>query len=115
MPRTERDLAVCDVLPVVLFLSTALIEWRRKVVDDQRPINGTLLREWVRVGNVRWEVVRRSWSVFTGNTTELLDLLKVPATNMAAALQLMGDDVGANESFWGASRPAAPQPARQRC
>lgn len=56
--------------------------------------------QWVRAGSDRWEVVRRSWSVFVRNTTELIDLLKTPATDIAVSLQLMGDDREATASFW---------------
>jgi len=70
------------------------------VYDDQRPVDGNLWGQWVRDGNDRWEVVRRSWSVFVRNTTELIDLLKIPATDIAASLQLMGDDREATGKFW---------------
>jgi len=70
------------------------------VVEDPRPIDGTLWGAWVRAGNDRWEVVRRSWSVFSRNTTELIDLLNVPATNIVVSLQLMGDDHDATNAFW---------------
>jgi len=70
------------------------------VVEDSRPVNGSLWGEWVRAGNDRWEVVRRSWSVFIRNTTELIDLLKIPATNVVVSLQLMGDDPGTTNAFW---------------
>ena len=49
------------------------------VVDDPRPINANLWGQWVRAGNDRWDVVRRSWTVFARNTTELIELLKIPA------------------------------------
>jgi hypothetical protein len=62
------------------------------VIDDPRPINGRLWGAWLRAGNDRWDVVRRSWSVSVRNTTELIDLLKVPATKIAFSLQLMNDD-----------------------
>ena len=68
--------------------------------DDQRPVDGNLWGQWVRAGNDRWEVVRRSWSVFVRNTTELIDLLNIPATDIAASLQLMGDDREATGMFW---------------
>ena len=55
------------------------------MVDDPRPIDGNLWGQWVRAGSDRWEVVRRSWSVFVRNTTELIDLLKIPGTNMAVS------------------------------
>jgi hypothetical protein len=70
------------------------------VDDNQRPVDGNLWGQWVRAGNDRWEVVRRSWSVFVRNTTELIDLLKIPATDIAASLQLMGDDREATGMFW---------------
>ena len=70
------------------------------VDDDQRPVDGNLWGQWVRAGNDRWEVVRRSWSVFVRNTTELIYLLKIPATDIAASLQLMGDDREATGMFW---------------
>lgn len=70
------------------------------VDDDQRPVDGSLWGQWVRGGNDRWEVVRRSWSVFVRNTIELIDLLKIPATDIAASPQLMGDDREATEVFW---------------
>jgi hypothetical protein len=62
------------------------------VVDDPRPINGRLWGAWLGAGKDRWDVVRRSWSIFVRNTTELIDLLKIPATNIAFSLQLMNDD-----------------------
>jgi hypothetical protein len=68
--------------------------------DDPRPIDGNLWGQWVAAGNDRWEVVRRSWSVFVRNTTELIDLLKIPATDLAVSLQLMGDDREATALFW---------------
>lgn len=70
------------------------------MVDDPRPVNGNLWGEWVGAGNERWEVVRRSWAVFGRNTKELIDLLNIPATNRAVALQLMGDDREASRPFW---------------
>jgi hypothetical protein len=70
------------------------------VVDDLSPIDGNLWGQWVRAGSERWEVVRRSWSVFSRNTTELIDLLKLPATNIAVSLQLMGDDRETAATFW---------------
>jgi hypothetical protein len=71
------------------------------MVPDARPINGSLWGAWVRGGADRWEVVRRSWGIFTRNTTELMDLLNRPTTNPALALTLMGDDLEATEPFWG--------------
>ena len=68
--------------------------------DDPRPVDGNLWGQWVRAGNDRWEVVRRSWSVFVRNTTELVDLLKIPATDIATSLQLMGDDREVTALFW---------------
>jgi hypothetical protein len=70
------------------------------VVDDSLSIDGNLWGQWVRAGSERWEVARRSWTVFTRNTTELIDLVKMPATNIALALQLMGDDRETTEAFW---------------
>jgi hypothetical protein len=72
---------------------------RHEVIEGPRPINGRLWGEWVRAGNDRWEVVRRSWSVFVRNTDELIDLLNIPATNVVFSLQLMNDDQGAMP-FW---------------
>ena len=69
------------------------------MVDDPRPINGNLWGQWVRAGNDRWHVVRRSYTVFARNTTELIELLKIPATNIAFSLGLMGDDQEAMP-FW---------------
>ena len=68
--------------------------------DDQRPVDGNLWGQWVRAGNDRWEVVRRSWSVFVRNTTELVDLLKIPANDVATSRQLMRDDREATALFW---------------
>lgn len=67
---------------------------------DERPIDGSRWGEWVRAGRERWEVVRRSWSVFTRNTTELMNLLNAPATNPLVALQLMGDESETTAPFW---------------
>lgn len=67
---------------------------------DPRPVNGQLWGEWIRAGAERWDVVQRSWFVFARNTTELIDLLKVPATNIDASMLLMGDDLHAAAPFW---------------
>ena len=76
-------------------------EARNRVTDDDpRPVDGTLWGQWVRAGNDRWEVVRRSWSVFVRNTAELIDLLKIPTNDIAASLQLMSDDREATALFW---------------
>jgi hypothetical protein len=69
-------------------------------VVDERPIDGSRWGEWVGAGGERWEVVRRSWTVFTRNTTELMALLNIPVTNVAFALQLMGDDRETTDPFW---------------
>jgi hypothetical protein len=68
--------------------------------DDTRPIDGSRWGEWVRAGNERWEVVRRSFGVFRRNTTELIELLNIPATNVAVSLELMGDDRDTTDAFW---------------
>jgi hypothetical protein len=68
--------------------------------DDSRPVDGTRWGKWVRAGNERWEEVRRSWSVFVRNTNELVDLLKIPATDINASLQLMSDDRDATALYW---------------
>jgi hypothetical protein len=70
------------------------------VDGDPRPVNGHLWGQWVAAGSDRWEVVRRSSAVFVRNTTELVDLLKVPATNIAFSLQLMSDDHQGSTQFW---------------
>jgi hypothetical protein len=70
------------------------------VVDDTRPIDGSRWGEWVRAGSERWEVVRRSLIVFRRNTTELIDLLNIPANDIAFSLQLMGDDRETTDPFW---------------
>jgi hypothetical protein len=71
-----------------------------KVVDDPRPVDGTLWGQYVRAGHERWEVVRRSWSVFVRNTQELQRLLSLPATNPAISLLLMSDDREATTPYW---------------
>ena len=72
----------------------------RTVDDDDRPVDGNLWGQWVRAGAERWEVVRRSWSIFVRNTTELVSILSLPTTNMVVSLQLMGDDHEATSLFW---------------
>ena len=70
------------------------------MVVDPRPINGDMWGQWIRAGAERWDVVQRSWSVFARNTTELVNLLKMPATNFDVSLLLMGDDIDASAPFW---------------
>lgn len=70
------------------------------VADDTRPLDGSRWGQWVSAGSARWEVVRRSFSVFTRNTTELIDLLNRPATDIAFALHLMGNDRDTTDAFW---------------
>jgi hypothetical protein len=52
------------------------------------PVDGTSWGLWVRAGHERWEIVRRSWSVFNRNTHELIRLLSHPENNLGASLQL---------------------------
>ena len=68
------------------------------MVDDPRPINAPLWGAWVRAGADRWDVLGRSWTTFTRNTTELIDLLN-RAANLALALTLMNDDQQ-TDGFW---------------
>lgn len=70
------------------------------LTGDTRPIAGGPWGEWVGAGAERWQVVGRSFTVFSRNTTELMDLLNAPATDVALSLQLMGDDRGATDAFW---------------
>jgi hypothetical protein len=69
-------------------------------VVDERPVDGSRWGEWVRAGSERWAVVGRSYSVFARNTSELMNLLNIPNTNTAVALQLMGDDREATAPYW---------------
>ena len=69
------------------------------MVNDPGPVDGTLWGQYVRAGHERWEVVRRSWSIFVRNTHELLCLLTV-STSDAAVSVLMSDDREATKSFW---------------
>jgi hypothetical protein len=69
-------------------------------VVDERPIDGSRWGEWVGAGSERWDVVRRSWSIFQRNTTELMNLLNTPVNDTLFALQLMGDDHEATAPFW---------------
>jgi hypothetical protein len=56
---------------------------------------------WVRDGSERWDVVRRSLSVFTLNTNELMDVLNRPRADPALALRLLNDDAGEETlPFW---------------
>jgi hypothetical protein len=70
------------------------------VSEDPRPVNGTLWGRWVKGGNEHWDVVRRSWSVFVRNTTELVDLLKKPTADIGLALQLVSPDPRVGTPFW---------------
>ena len=67
---------------------------------DERPIDGSRWGEWARAGSERWEVVGRSYSVFARNTAELMNLLNIPSTNTAVAMQSMGDDAEATAPYW---------------
>ena len=69
---------------------------------DERPIDGGRWGKWVQDGSERWDVVQRSWNVFALNTTDLVGLLNIPATNIAQSLLLMGDDRQAAAPFWAA-------------
>jgi hypothetical protein len=68
--------------------------------DDPPPVNGNLWGAWNKGAVDRWNTVHRSWNVFARNTTELINHLKVPATNIVFSLQLMGDDRDATQPFW---------------
>lgn len=70
------------------------------MTDDTRAVDGTAWGHWVRAGHERWEVVRRSWTVYFRNTHELIRLLQIPAKNLGVSLQLMGDDRDATAPFW---------------
>jgi len=70
------------------------------VTDEAKAVDGTSWGQWVRVGHDRWEIVRRSWTVYLRNTHELIRLLNVPASNLGVSLQLMGDDREATAPFW---------------
>jgi hypothetical protein len=76
-----------------------LREGERDMVDE-RPIDGGRWGEWVRGGTELWEVVRRSYSVFARNTTELMNILNIPSTDAMVGLQLMGDDREATAPYW---------------
>lgn len=64
------------------------------------PIDGNRWGAWNREAATRWDVVTRSWQIFERNTTELVQLLKGPATNIGLSLMLMSDDRDATEGFW---------------
>lgn len=70
------------------------------MAEKDRPLDGSRWGAWVRGGHDRWEVVRRSWLVFVRNTTELVDLLNIPASNPVVSMQLIGDDREATASYW---------------
>jgi hypothetical protein len=73
-----------------------------EVADDTNaaPIDGARWGKWNREAASRWEIVVRSWGVFQRNTTELVNLLKGPATNLALSLTLFGDQSKATAGFW---------------
>ncbi len=69
-------------------------------MDDPQPVDGNLWGAYVNAGNERWEIVRRSWSVFVRNTRELSQLLAIPSKRTAVSLLLMSDDREATTPFW---------------
>lgn len=73
-----------------------------EVMDDANdaPIDGAQWGKWNREAASRWEVVGRSWGVFQRNTTELVNLLKGPAKNLALSFALFGDHSEATARFW---------------
>jgi hypothetical protein len=70
------------------------------VSEDSRPVNGNLWGQFTKAGKQHWDVVRRSWSVFVLNTTELIDLLKSPSADIGLAVQLMNPDPRVGMPFW---------------
>lgn len=72
------------------------------VIEEAKlpPIDGNRWGRWNREAASRWDVVGRSWKIFERNTTELIELLKGPETNLVLSLTLMGDDREATQGFW---------------
>lgn len=69
--------------------------------SEPPPLDGHLWGEWVRGGGARWDIVRRSWTVFMLNTQELIRLLRRPRDDPGLALQLMNiDDPAITAPFW---------------
>lgn len=54
----------------------------------------------MRAGDERWELARRSCSIFQRNTTEIMNLLNLPGDDPYFALQLMRDDREVGDPFW---------------
>lgn len=68
--------------------------------EDPRPINMNLCGEWNRAGIDRWDVVDRSWSVFSRNTVELLKFLNVPTQNPVMLQMIMTGGPNDSSPVW---------------
>lgn len=72
------------------------------VTEEPFTVDGGRWGTWVRGGYEHWETVRRAWTIFARNTTELVNLLNEPASNPALALLLMQDGIEGATGYWDA-------------